>query len=410
MSSLTMIKSGLLLIAFASLSSCLATPKDGDATLAFYQKATLATTATTGIGAFKDTFYAFATKNCVSCHAQGQAPLFAVADVTAAYSAADDASYVNFVSPSASKFVDYAGNAHCGQPGCSGNSQVAATAISAWAAVELAVAAAGGSGGTGDGSGGTVGGGGPATGGAGAGSYVTTTLAIPANLPSGTTFVPMRWDLTTLTPASGFVSGAIFELEVQKLSTTTYRVRNPKIAGLKSIVKVTGVHVLVKQSTDPGIGVEDLGSGSVWATDVVNVAPSTKPATLPTTPLSTTTFPPLDTFSMVIGVRSNQDSFTIAFDMLESGAATAATFTSINANILQTKCVSCHSTNNKAGGFSYSNYTDTKASVVAGNPAGSQLYTSVTGTTPNMPIGSGKLTAGDTAAISTWITNGALNN
>jgi cytochrome c551/c552 len=404
------IKSGLLLLALSGLSSCLTTLKEGDATLAFYQKASTATTATTGIGAFQDTFYAFALKNCTTCHATSQSPLFAVSDVNAAYSAANNSAYVSFTAPSASKFSEYAGNGHCGQSGCSGNSQVATDAITAWAAVEISSAGGSGSG-AGAGGGGVVGGG-PSTGGANAGSFVTATLNIPTTVPiSTTTYIPMRWNLTTISPANGLVTAAIFEIEIQKFSTTLYRVRNPKLAGLKQVVKVTGVHVLVKPSTDAGIGVEDIGAGSAWESDVVNVATSTLPGTLPTTPLSTATFPPLDTFSNVIGIRSNQDALTIAFDNLETaGAATLPTFASIYANILQPKCVNCHNTNGKTAGFSYSNYIDTKASVGA-TPAASRLFTSVT--TPSgslMPIGGSRLSAGDTTAISTWITNGALNN
>jgi mono/diheme cytochrome c family protein len=402
-------KSGLLLVGFISLSSCLATPKSGDATLAFYQKKALATTsATTGIGAFTDTFYNFARTNCASCHGATQAPTFAVSDVNAAYGTLKGTGFVSFANVSSSMIVTYAGNGHCGLPGCNGNAAVAAEQVQAWADVENAVAAGSGTG-SGTGTGGGAVGGTTVTGGAKAGATITTSLNLPATLPTGTTYVPMRWQLSSVTPANALVAGAVFELEVQKLSATTYRVRNPKIAGLKSPVRVTGIHVFVKAATDTGIGVEDLGAGSVWENDVVSVPVTTLPGTLPATPLSITTFVPMDSFSMVIGVRSNQDAFTVSFDTLATAVSLTPTFASINSNILATKCVSCHSTNSKAGGFSYSNYTDTQASVSSGNPAGSALYTSVTGG-QSMPIGSLKLTAAETAAISTWITNGAANN
>jgi|GEM_PF-1372987 len=398
-------KSGLLFILFllavSSLSSCIATLKEGDATLAFYQKAKSTTSATTGIGAFTDTFYGFARTNCVACHGGTQSPLFATGDVNASYAAS--LAYANFSSPSASKLSVYAGNAHCGAAGCSGNSSTAADLIQQWADVENAASA-------GSGAPVIVIGGGPSTGTVGAGSLVSISLAIPANLPTGQNYLPMRWELSQLSPSSGLVSGALFELEIQSLSSTTYRVRNPKIVGLSAVTKITGIHVLVKPSSDPGYGVEDLGAGSVWESDVVNVAASTRPAPLPAGALSTATFPPLDSFSMVIGIRSNQDSLTIAFDGIASGAAVMPTFASINANILQTKCVNCHNANNKLGGKSFASYTDTLMSVVAGNPAGSALFTSVAGASPTMPIGSLKLTAQETGAISTWIMNGAPNN
>ncbi len=400
-------KSGLLLVGFISLSSCLATPKDGDATLAFYQKkAAAATTATTGIGAFGDTFFNFARTNCASCHGAAQAPTFAVADVNAAYGTLKGSSFVSFSNVSSSLIVTYSGNGHCGLPSCNGNAAVAAEQVQAWADVENAVASGGG--GTTPGGGTLPVGGGPTTGGANTGATITTSLNLPVTLPMGNTYVPMRWQLSQVSPANALVTGAVFELEVQKLSATTYRVRYPKIAGLRSPVRVTGIHVFVKAATDTGVGVEDLGAGSAWENDVVTVPITTLPATLPATPLSITTFGPMDSFSMVIGVRSNQDAFTISFDTLATAVALTSTFASINSNILAPKCVSCHSTNNKAGGFSYSNYTDTKASVGA-TPAASRLYTSVTGG-QSMPTGSLKLTTTETNSISTWITNGALNN
>lgn len=408
MKTISISKSGLLFASLIGLSSCIATLKQEDATLAFYQKKAAAiTTATTGLGAFKDTYYAFARTNCVSCHGVSQAPLFAVEDVSQAYKVAKDMSYVNFTNPGASKLAGHAGDGHCGLPGCQSNSGVATDMIAAWAAVELAATSSNG-GSTNNGS--DVVGSGPSTGGVNSGAFITNSLAIPTNLPTGTTYVPMRWQLSQLIPASALVAGAVFELEVQKLSSTTYRVRNPKIAGLKAAVRVTGIHVFVKPSTDAGVGVEDLGTGSVWENDVVTVAPTTLPGMLPATPLSATTFVPLDPFSMVIGIRSNQDSFTVSFDGLATGAAIMPTFASINTNILSTKCVSCHSTNNKSGGYSYSTYADTLRSVTAGNPGASRLYTSTSGNNPSMPTGSIKLTNAETDAISTWITNGAQNN
>jgi mono/diheme cytochrome c family protein len=382
------------------------TPKDEDATLAFYQeRASALTNATTGIGAFSDTFYSFARANCASCHGVSQAPLFAVSDVNAAYAVAKNAAYVNFSSPSESKLAGHSGDGHCGLPGCQSNADVATDMISAWAAVELA---GNGDGGTGSG---PVIGGGPVTGGANSSAFISQSLAIPANLPTGTSYVPMRWQLSQLTPASALVSGAVFELEVQKLSDTTYRVRNPKIAGLQAPVRVSGIHVFVKPSTDAGIGVEDLGAGSAWESDIVVVPATNLPGTFPTGPLSTSTYVPLDPFSMVIGIRSNQDSFTVSFDYLDSAATLTPTFASIDSNILSTKCVSCHNTGNTSGtGYSFSSYNETLGAVKAGNPGGSALYTSVTGANPDMPTGSIKLTTTETNAISTWITNGAQNN
>ncbi|MBS1964058.1 MAG: hypothetical protein JST04_17730 [Bdellovibrionales bacterium] len=401
----------------AGLSSCIATLKQDDATLAFYaQKVAPATTATTGIGAFTDTFYKFARANCAECHGASNTPLFAVDNVTSAYGVAKNNTYANFSNPSMSEFVSYAGNNHCGKAGCSGHSSEAEAAITAWAAVENAVAQNGGGNNGGD-NGGVIGGG-PQGGGANTGALVTTTLNLPANLSTNlTTYTAMRWSLDNLTPASALVKGAYFELEVQKFSATTYRVRYPKIVGLSGAVRITGIHVFAKAASDVGIGVEDIGAGDVWSTDVVTAAVVAKPngyPASPTAPLAlgtgTNQAPTLDSFSMIIGIRSNQDAFTVAFDKIETAVALQPTFASIDANILSTKCVSCHSTNNKNGGYSYSNYTDTLASVSKGNPGASRLYTSTTGTNPSMPTGSLKLTSAETGAISTWITNNAPNN
>jgi hypothetical protein len=215
----------------------------------------------------------------------------------------------------------------------------------------------------------------------------------------------MRWNLTNLTPASALVAGAIFEIEVQKLSATTYRVRNPKMAGLRSAVRITGMHVFVKPSTEAGIGVEDLGAGSVWASDVVTAGVTTLPANLPTAPLAVGTFVPLDSFSMIIGIRSNQDSFTVAFDKLETAVPLMSTFSSISLNILGPKCLNCHNTNNRLGGKSYSSYAETIASGTA------SLLSSVSGgAAARMPTGSLKLSTAEVNAISAWITAGAPNN
>lgn len=81
-----------------------------------------------------------------------------------------------------------------------------------------------------------------------------------------------------------------------------------------------------------------------------------------------------------------------------------ATFTYINANILQPKCVSCHGT---SGGYSYANYTATLRSVVPGNPNASLLYTeTASGSMPKRT----RLTTQEVDLIRSWIQAGALNN
>lgn len=90
--------------------------------------------------------------------------------------------------------------------------------------------------------------------------------------------------------------------------------------------------------------------------------------------------------------------------------AAAATFTSIKANILNTKCLSCHqNTATGAGGVSFANYTDTRANVVPSSAATSLLHQSIVGGSMP-PVGSAQLTAAEKLAIMDWISNGALNN
>jgi uncharacterized membrane protein len=86
-----------------------------------------------------------------------------------------------------------------------------------------------------------------------------------------------------------------------------------------------------------------------------------------------------------------------------------ATFSSIKANILNTRCLSCHSSSNAAKGISFSTYASTMNTVVATDPSKSVLYT-FTAIKKTMPPSGGLLTAAQTAVISQWIAAGAPNN
>jgi cytochrome c553 len=83
-----------------------------------------------------------------------------------------------------------------------------------------------------------------------------------------------------------------------------------------------------------------------------------------------------------------------------------ATFSYINSNILQPKCVSCHGS---SGGYSFASYSSTVKAVTSGQPTLSPLYLSVApgGT---MPQGASPLSSTDVQAISDWIGAGAPNN
>ena len=91
------------------------------------------------------------------------------------------------------------------------------------------------------------------------------------------------------------------------------------------------------------------------------------------------------------------------------GAASAKFATGVKP-ILNAKCLSCHqNTATGAAGISYATYTDTIASVVAGNAAGSLMHQDIA--SGKMPVvGAPQLTAAEKLIIMDWINAGALNN
>lgn len=397
------LKGSLLFFTAVLLSACNFTPKDPNATLAFYQSQmkTGTTSGVSGQTAFQNSFYAFAVKNCVACHGSSQNPLFAVANVGSAYTVAKNSAYVNFTSVSSSKLVTYSGNGHCGTAGCAANAATAAIQVQAWADAELAAGNSSTPSPTPTAT---------ATPTGTAAAFISPSMLISNPLPTGTVYKVMRWNLSQILPANTLVANAIFEIEVQLATTTTYRVRNPRIIGLASPVKVTGIHVYVKPSSDTGIGVEDTGAGSVWASTVANAPASPLPSPLPTEPV--TSVAPLDTTSLVIGVRSNQDSFTIGFDKLEAGAPAVMTYTSIRQNLLIPKCVDCHGSVTAYGGVRYDTYAETMKTVILSNTGNrGRLYLSTLAPNPSMPLGSAaKLTPAESAGVASWIDAGAPNN
>jgi hypothetical protein len=86
-----------------------------------------------------------------------------------------------------------------------------------------------------------------------------------------------------------------------------------------------------------------------------------------------------------------------------------ATFSYINTNILQPKCVSCHNQNNQAGNVNLSSYSSVLNQVKVNSAATSPLYISVA-PGGNMPQGGSPLSAGLVQDISDWINSGAKNN
>jgi hypothetical protein len=247
-----------------------------------------------GEQAFKSTLYAFTqTQNCKMCHAALVSPFFASADLNVAYGFATQ--LVDFSNPTESAFVKYAGNSHCGASPCSdpANSEVVKNLLIQWAQAE------------GSSIGGIVG---P--------SYLTSTIAVPANLPSITAARPavMRFPLSALSKPVASLNKAILEIEIQKANLTNYRVNRIKIAGNTAAVRIKGVHVYVKPAGSAGLGVEDENQGNLW-NDLDATAPVfALPATLPTTPLTAT---PLSTEALGIQIQSGADAITIGIEEIQ---------------------------------------------------------------------------------------------
>ena len=82
------------------------------------------------------------------------------------------------------------------------------------------------------------------------------------------------------------------------------------------------------------------------------------------------------------------------------GGTSSATFSAVSSQILQPKCVTCHS--------SFGTYSGVMSAVTAGNPSGSALYTMVE--SGQMPQGGPALSSDEVTLINTWIQNGAQND
>jgi hypothetical protein len=349
-----------------------------------------------GLAAFQAGFYAYAKVNCSQCHGSNQGPLFAVSDANAAYQYARTPEWIDFKAPADSLYELRANDGHCGQPNCVGKGPAVAPLLADWATAELTGPAGGPAGG-------------PPPPPAGI-KYFSQGVAIPATLPSGATYAVMRWQMNALAPANALMGNSIFELEIQSLNVNTYKIRNPKIVGLTAPVLMKGLHILIRKSTDPAPGAEDpLGDG--WKADSINVQAKALPIPLPATPIAGAQI--IDVNNQGENVLSGADFMTIAFDDLTPGSVTVPlgpTFAAIMGNLIQPKCLGCHSGAAPSAGINLSTFAGVSGYVVAGNPNTSLFYTSVVSGNPLMPQNGTPLTTAERTAISTWITNGALNN
>ena len=260
-----------------------------------------------GISAFKTGFYAFANQQgCVMCHNTLVHPQFANSDVNVAYSEAKgfipgtSNPLVNFQNPDAATFVTYSSNSHCGETPCQNpnNANTVKNLIRAWAQAERAGSS-------------------PTTTlptNTQKATYLTAAVPVPAKIPSiNMAPVVYRFQLSALKPAVAVLSNAVFEVEIQYITSDTYRISRPKIAGNTAAVKITGIHVYVKTASRSDLGDEDINSGNLWDIISITAPVFTLPNTLPTGPLGAT---PLDSRALNIPVQSTTDVMTIGFDAI----------------------------------------------------------------------------------------------
>jgi hypothetical protein len=94
-----------------------------------------------------------------------------------------------------------------------------------------------------------------------------------------------------------------------------------------------------------------------------------------------------------------------------SGSGNAnAKYSYINANILQERCISCHSSTLASGGVNLSSYSNVSKVVIQGDATVSSLYQVVALPDPLMPLGSAPLSADQVQDIKDWINDGAQND
>jgi titin len=88
-------------------------------------------------------------------------------------------------------------------------------------------------------------------------------------------------------------------------------------------------------------------------------------------------------------------------------ATTIATFTWVNANVIQPLCLSCHGGSSTKGNYDMSTYAKTMTRVVAGSSANSLMYQKIQD--GSMPQGK-TITTQQKNAVKTWIDSNAPNN
>lgn len=215
----------------------------------------------------------------------------------------------------------------------------------------------------------------------------STSLACttPAGTPGAVDIIVTNPDTQTGTLLSGFTYNNV--ILVSPTVTSVLPASGSSLGGTS--ITITGTNFVAGATVSLG--------GSSCGSVIVNSA----------TQITCTTSAHLAAVVNVVVTNSNGQSGTLV-----NGYAytITATFASINQNILQPKCVSCHSGNGAPRGVKYSSYalTLSTGSVIAGNAAGSSFYTEVN--SGSMPKNGTALTPTEKQAIYDWIQNGAQNN
>lgn len=254
------------------------------------------------LDAYQNTVYAFGqSQGCVNCHQARISPNWLSTNLEQAYSVARLRLDVN--NPSVSSFAYYAGNNHCNNPICAdpANVTVMQELLTQWAATEITVAGGANQ---------------PTTGGPLANpSFVTAAMPIPSPLPTIFQATPavIRFQLSQLNPPVPALANAILEISIQSYnaSFSEYKVFNPRIIGATGPVRVSGMHVYIRQSAQTGLGIEDVNQGDLWSGVNYNVPMSLVPSPLPNGPI--TSVSPIVAQALAIQALSASDVLTIGF-------------------------------------------------------------------------------------------------
>ena len=175
-------------------------------------------------------------------------------------------------------------------------------------------------------------------------TYVTAALPLPNPLPLATdpnsmeTFVPMRWQLSTILPTNSDLNGSILEVQIQQYSLAnatgpaSYRIREPRIATSTNVLHVQGLKFIVN------------GQFAAQANEYESMDTTVSPQ--PTPWAQTLPFPILSSLqAILIGNDPASDMISIGFDRIEKTSIVACKnlplFQSSIMPILG-QCMGCH--------------------------------------------------------------------